>query len=62
MKNNDSKYFEFDGPTVEDAIKKALKKLCVSRDDVVIKVVSEEKRGLFGMEGANPAKIKVTLK
>ena len=27
-----------------------------------IKVVAEEKRGLFGMEGAKPAKIIVTLK
>jgi len=47
---------------VEDAISKALKKLSVSRDDITVKVVSEEKKGLFGMEGEKPAKIKVTFK
>ena len=53
---------EFEGSNVEDAIKKALLQLKVSRDDVEIKVVCEEKGGLFGMEGAKPAKIKVTVK
>lgn len=62
MKNKNIQNYEFEGSTVEEAIKKALKKLSVGRDDIIVKVVSEEKRGLFGMEGANPAKIKVTLK
>ncbi|OGX05749.1 MAG: hypothetical protein A2Z88_11115 [Omnitrophica WOR_2 bacterium GWA2_47_8] len=56
------KTIEVEGSTVEDAIKKALAVLNVSRDRVVIKVVCEEKRGLFGMEGAKPAKIRVELK
>ena len=56
------KPLDFEGPTVEDAIKKALDQLNVSRDEINVKVVSEEKRGLFGMEGAKPAKIKVTIK
>lgn len=53
---------EFEGSDVEDAIKKALASLSVSRDKLQIKVVCEEKKGLFGMEGAKPAKIKVFLK
>ncbi|MGE0267811.1 MAG: Jag N-terminal domain-containing protein [Candidatus Omnitrophota bacterium] len=62
MIRKDSKSYEFEGGTVEEAINLALKKLCVTRDDIIVKVVSEEKKGLFGMEGANPAKIKVILK
>lgn len=57
-----SKSIEVEGSTVEDAIKKALKILNVSRNEISVKVVCEEKRGLFGMEGEKPAKIKVTLK
>ena len=53
---------EVDGSTVEEAVAKALKLLNVSRDAVKIKIVCEEKRGLFGMESAKPAKVKVTLK
>jgi len=56
------KSYDFEGPSVEGAIKKALKTLNVSRDEIDVKVVCEEKRGLFGMEGAKPAKIKVSLK
>ena len=56
------KSIEVEGSTVEDAIEKALGLFCVSRDDIIVKVVCEEKRGLFGMEGGKPAKIKVTLK
>ena len=56
------KSIEVEGNTVEEAIKKALELFNVSREDILIKVVSEEKKGLFGMEGAKPAKIKVTLK
>ena len=53
---------EVEGNTVEEAIKKATDILNVSRDDISVKVVCEEKRGLFGMEGEKPAKIRVTLK
>ena len=55
------KSIEVEGPTVDEAIKKALAILNVSREDVTIRVVCEEQKGLFGMEGAKPAKIKVTL-
>lgn len=57
-----SKSIEVEGRTVEEAIKKALEVFKVSRDAIEIRVLSEEKRGLFGMEGAKPAKIKAWLK
>lgn len=53
---------EVDGKTVEEAIKKALVQLKVKRDRVRIEVVSEEQKGLFGMPGAKPAKVRVSLK
>ncbi len=62
MDKNKSKGFEFEGCTVEDAIKKAVDQMGVSRDEITVKIVCEEKKGLFGMEGAKPAKIKVTNK
>ncbi len=55
------KSIEIEGSTVEEAIKKATEILNVSRDGISVKVVCEEKRGLFGMEGEKPAKIRVTL-
>lgn len=56
------KTIEMEGSNVEDAIKKALETLNVPREKISVRVVCEEKKGLFGMEGAKPAKIKVTLK
>jgi len=52
---------EVEGRTVEEAILRALEILKVSRKDIKIKVVSEEQKGLFGMDGAKPAKIIVTI-
>ena len=56
------KTVEIEGSTVEDAIKKAMALLKVSREEINVKVVCEEKKGLFGMEGAKPAKIRVSFK
>ncbi len=53
---------EVEGNTVEEAIKKALQELKLTRDKVKIKVLSEEEKGLFGMPGAKPAKVKVSIK
>jgi len=50
---------DFEGSTVEEAISNATSKLGVSRGDITVKIICEEKKGLFGMEGAKPAKIKV---
>lgn len=53
---------EVEGKTVEDAVKKALKELKLPRSKVQIEVLSEEEKGLFGMPGAKPAKVRVSLK
>lgn len=52
---------EVEGNTVEEAIKKAMRQLKAKRSEIEIKIVSEETRGLFGMPGAKPAKVRVTL-
>lgn len=62
MMKKDKKNLEFYGSSPEDAINNALKELKVSREDIFIKVVCEEKKGLFGMEGEKPAKIIVKYK
>jgi spoIIIJ-associated protein len=51
---------EVEGKTVEDAIKKALERLKLPREKVKIEVLSEEKKGLFGMPGAKPAKVRIS--
>ena len=57
-----SKALEFEGNTVDAAIKKAVKAFNVPRETLDIKVVCEEQRGLFGMAGVKAAKIKVAIK
>jgi len=54
------KSIEVEGSTVQDAVNRALNDLGLSRSKVKIEVISEEKKGLFGMPGAKPAKIRVT--
>ena len=53
---------ETEGKTPQEAIKKALSTLGVARREVEVKILSEEEKGLFGMEGARPAKVRVTLR
>lgn len=55
------KYIEVEGKTVEEAIAKALKELKLPRNRVKIESLSEEKKGLFGMAGAKPAKVRVSV-
>lgn len=52
---------EVEGGSVEEAVKKALTDLKLSRDKVKIEVLTEEEKGLFGMPGAKPAKVRVTV-
>ena len=54
------KYVEVEGNTVEEAIEKALQELKLPRNRVKIESLSEEKRGLFGMAGSKPAKVRVS--
>ncbi len=58
----EKKIIEVEAITVEEAIKKALKMLDAKKNEVTIEVLKEEHKGLFGMEGAEKAKIKATLK
>ncbi len=60
--NSDKKGFEFYGRTVEESIQMAMKEFNVPRESLDIKIVSEEKKGLFGMDGEKPAKIIASLK
>ena len=53
---------EVEAKTVADAIKKALALLNTSGDKVEIKILSEEKMGLFGRPGGKSAKIRASLK
>ncbi|MDD5560863.1 MAG: Jag N-terminal domain-containing protein [Candidatus Omnitrophica bacterium] len=55
------RYLELEGNTVEEAIEKALQELKLPRKSVKIQVLSEEKKGLFGMPGAKPAKVRVSV-
>jgi len=59
MKNK--RYVEAEGKTVEEAIKKALQILKLSRNRVIVETLSEEKKGLFGMAGAKPTKVRVSV-
>jgi spoIIIJ-associated protein len=56
------KSIEVEGNTTKEAIQKALKLLGVSKDKVDIKILCEECKGLFGMDGQKLAKVKVSLK
>lgn len=56
------KTVEVEGATVKLALARALQLLNARRDQVVVKILSEEERGLFGMKGASQAKVRATLK
>ena len=53
---------DVEAKTTQEAIKIALSKLGVTRDKVIVKILTEGERGLYGMRGAKPAKVRVTLK
>ncbi|MBN1460172.1 MAG: Jag N-terminal domain-containing protein, partial [Armatimonadetes bacterium] len=50
------------GRSVDEAVETALRALGVSRDQVEVEVLSEEKRGLLGILGSSSAKVRVTVK
>ncbi len=59
MKND--RFVETEGKTVEEAIEKALHILKLPRKRVRVETLSEEKKGLFGMPGKEPAKVRVSV-
>jgi len=56
------KEVEAEGKSAKEAIEIALKKLRAKKDEVEVRILREEHKGLFGMEGSQKAKIKVILK
>ncbi|OIO36815.1 MAG: hypothetical protein AUJ74_00880 [Candidatus Omnitrophica bacterium CG1_02_44_16] len=52
---------EVEDKTLEAAVNKAVLLLGVPKEQVKIKVLAEAQKGLFGMEGAKPAKIRATI-
>ena len=53
---------EVEAKTAPEAIKVALSKLGAKRSEVDIKVLREENKGLFSMNGSKLAKVKVKKK
>ncbi len=56
------KQFEAAAKTVEEAIEIGLQELGVSIGDVDVQVVEEGSKGLFGLFGSRPAKVRLTVK
>lgn len=48
--------------TVDEAISKALQQLDTTQDQVIVTVIEEPAKGLFGLIGAKPAVVEVQLK
>ena len=56
------KELETSGKNIEDAIQTGLKELNCSREDVEVKILDEGTKGLFGLMGAKPARVILTVK
>lgn len=50
------------GKTIDEAIELGLQELGVLRDEVIIEVIEEPSKGLFGLIGGRLAKVRLTLK
>jgi len=56
------KIVEKTGKTVDEAIGLALRDLKASREEVDVDILEEASKGIFGLIGVKPARVKVTLK
>ena len=56
------KQYEFSARTQDEAVELGLQELGVSIGDVDVQVVEEGSKGLFGLFGSRPVKIRMTLK
>ncbi|MFZ5899119.1 MAG: RNA-binding cell elongation regulator Jag/EloR [Bacillota bacterium] len=56
------KSLESSGKSVEEAIENALRELGVNREDVEVEILEESVKGLFGILGTRPARVRVTVK
>ncbi|MGB9846353.1 MAG: RNA-binding cell elongation regulator Jag/EloR [Desulfotomaculales bacterium] len=50
------------GRTVEEAVEQALVELGVDRESAVVEILEEPSRGIFGILGGRPAKVRVRVK
>ena len=55
-------YIEKIGKTIDEAVENGLVELNLSRDDVLIEVIEEPNKGLFGIIGVKPAKVRIKVK
>jgi spoIIIJ-associated protein len=62
IKKESKKFIEAEGKTVQEAIQAALLQLNVTRDMVIVKILCESRKGLYGMSGGRLAKVRVRLK
>jgi len=60
--NGESNIVESTGKTVDEAIETALEDLKLSRNDVEIEILEEPTKGLFGLLGGKPARVRVRTK
>lgn len=56
------KFIEVNGKTVEDAIEKGLKELETIREKVNVEVIEQGSKGIFGLLGSKPARVKLSVK
>ncbi len=56
------KVYEYSARTIQEAIDLGLQELGVSISDVTVDVLEEGSKGLFGLFGSRPAKIRLTMK
>ena len=56
------KSYEVSGRTIEEAISSGLEHLGVSLSEVTVDILEEGSKGLFGLFGSRPAKVRLTLK
>ncbi len=56
------KQFEFSARTEDEAVEQGLQELGVSIADVEVQVLEEGSKGLFGLFGSRPVKVRLTLK
>ena len=56
------KQYEFSARTEDEAVEQGLKELGVSIADVDVQVIEEGSKGLFGLFGSRPVKVRLTLK
>lgn len=54
--------YEVTGRTIEEAISQGLEHLGVSISDVTVDILEEGSKGLFGLFGSRPAKVRLSMK